>query len=91
MFGEDVGDGVGVAVADGDGVAVGLGLCVGDAEGVGEGVGDGLGVTSGVTSPVNRMSLKTPVGALVNGANETEFPTAGPFGILVRSASLTFR
>ncbi len=91
MFGEDVGDGVGVAVVDGDGVAVGLGLCVGDAEGVCDGVGDGLGVTTGVKSPVNLMSLKTPVGALAKAANVTELPTADPFGILVRSASLTFR
>lgn len=75
------------------GLALGVGVAVevGVGVGVGVAVGDGVGVGVGDTSPVNLMSLKMPVGALLKAARVTELPTAEPFGILSIRALLTFR
>lgn len=89
MLGLALGVGVGVAVEVG--VGVGLGVAVGLGLEVGDGVGVGVGVGVGDTSPVNLMSLKMPVGALLKEARVTELPTAEPFGILSIRALLTFR
>ena len=83
--------GVGVAVEVGVGVGVGLAVGLGLEVGDGEGVGVGVGVGVGDTSPVNLMSLKMPVGALLKAARVTELPTAEPFGILSIRALVTFR